>query len=176
MRVTSSSPFTASSVDHQMGTMSLADIIWLIQELCRELAQFNIEYNQQLTAINRRAEQDAKGREVATYRSTLSRILTLSSALLNGIGGAAGFGGEQWKQIAEGYQYLAKAAEGIKQIEEMGNRGDQTEASAASQLAGNDRQQAQEAVRRAIQEMQDALNQMQKATEGKSSLVDQLVR
>jgi len=173
-------PDAAPAIDPDlpaMGKVDMFDLLWQLEEIRRQLAQSERDYFWETAKLESSREKSARAAEVATYRGALAKVLTLMTAALQGTSGACGFGDpEEWEQMSKAFGALANVSESIKRLDDQSEAGDRTEASSVAQLCGELRRMAEEAKKRGMQEIAEALNQLLKIMQDRGHLVDQIAR
>lgn len=171
------SPMDVDMPAPTMGRIDMSELLWQLEEIRRLLAQGEKNHFWETARTENMLEREARKAEVATYRGALSKVLTLLGAALHLSSGAAGFGDQaQWKNVMKAFGAFASGTDSIKSLDRMSEDGDRTEASSVAQLCGELRRMAEEAKKRSMQDIADALQQLLKILADHGHVVDAMAR
>jgi hypothetical protein len=175
-------PMDVEMTAPSMGRIDMTDLLWQLEEIRRLLAQGEKNHFWETARTESLLERAARAAEVATYRGSLSKVLTLLGAALHTASGVAGFGTppnndlKKYERLMEQFKGFASGTDAIKSLDRMSEDGDRTEASSVAQLCGELRRMAEEAKKRSMQEIADALQQLLKILADHGHVVDAMAR
>ena len=156
--------------------VNIFDILWDLEQLERENGIADREYNRQVAIGEERAERHAKRAEIATYRTVLSRVLSLLQTGAYVASGTTAFGGESWKSISGGLKVAGKAISGVKEIDSADTQGDRAEAQSLYAIHSELKRLVEEERRRAVSEIDRAWQRIDSLLSKLDQLASQILR
>lgn len=155
---------------------NIFDLLLELEEMEGKIAMAERDYHRQVAFGEEKQERAAKSAELATYRTLLPRIFNLITTGSYLIGGAAGFGGNDWTTFRKSCNMIGQAVGGIKEIDSNSTQGDRAEAQSLYTVSNELKRLVEQERQHAVGEFDKALQRMERLLDKMSQLIGELLR